>query len=170
MSTVTLGTLLKDLEAQQAKWETVLATGGTDVDTIIGMMRTLWRGQTSRHGGVTPTVAETPEAAQAAVFLAATLVQWFISVAVERRSASSDESSTRERHLFGASPTCASISSVTAVPHGRRLGVVLLALVPVFLLLTLGLAFTIFGEVAALFAVGSLLAAMIVLSRAKRPR
>jgi hypothetical protein len=80
----TLGTLLKDLESQRGKWVTVLATGGEDVDAVVVMMRTLWTGQTSRHGGVKPTVGETQEAAQAAVFLAATLVQWFISGAIRR--------------------------------------------------------------------------------------
>ncbi|SUP61782.1 Uncharacterised protein [Streptomyces griseus] len=49
-------------------------------------MRTLWTGQTSRHGSQTGTVPETLEAARAGVHLAATLVQWFISGAVTRTS------------------------------------------------------------------------------------
>jgi hypothetical protein len=44
----------------------------------------------------------------------------------------------------------------------------LLALVPVFLLLTLGLAFTIFGEVAALFALACLVAGTAGLVRTGR--
>ncbi|WP_226652833.1 hypothetical protein [Streptomyces hydrogenans] len=48
------------------------------------MMRALWEGQTSRHGGQTPTPPETLEAARAGVHLAATLVQWFVSGAVVR--------------------------------------------------------------------------------------
>lgn len=55
-----------------------------------------------------------------------------------------------------------------AVPHGRRLGVRLLALVPVLILLTLGLAFTIFGEIAALFGVVSLVAGTILVARGSR--
>lgn len=47
-------------------------------------MRALWQGQTSRHGGQTPTSPETLEAARAAVHLAATIVQWFTSGAVTR--------------------------------------------------------------------------------------
>jgi hypothetical protein len=59
---------------------------------------------------------------------------------------------------------------VTANPRQRNLGVTLLALVPVFLLLTLGLAFTIFGEVAALFAVVCLVAGATVLFRGSGAR
>jgi hypothetical protein len=59
---------------------------------------------------------------------------------------------------------------VTAIPRRRNLGVTLLALVPVFLLLTLGLAFTIFGEVAALFAVVCLVTGVTVLFRGRRRR
>jgi hypothetical protein len=39
-------------------------------------MRSLWQGQTSRHGGQTATVPETLEAARAGAHLAALLVQW----------------------------------------------------------------------------------------------
>jgi hypothetical protein len=57
---------------------------------------------------------------------------------------------------------------VTAIPHGRNLGLTLLTLVPVFLVLTLGLAFTIFGEIAALLAVVSLMAGVVILFRVRR--
>ena len=59
-------------------------------------------------------------------------------------------------------------SRVVAMPHGRPLGLRLLALVPVLILLTLGLAFTIFGEVAALLAVVSLVAGAILVARGSR--
>ena len=59
---------------------------------------------------------------------------------------------------------------VTAIPHRGNLGVRLLALVPLFMLLALGLAFTTFGQVAALFAVVSLVAGMTVLFRGRRER
>jgi hypothetical protein len=54
---------------------------------------------------------------------------------------------------------------VAAIPHGRRLGMKLLATVPVLILLTLGLAFTIFGEIAALLALASLVAGVILVAR-----
>lgn len=77
----TLGTLIRDFENAPGKWEFVIpSTSGTDA--VLVMMRTLWTGQTSRHGGVAPTQPESPEAAQAAVFLAASLVQLFISEAI----------------------------------------------------------------------------------------
>jgi len=50
----------------------------------------------------------------------------------------------------------------------RRVGFTLLALVPVFVLLTLGFAFTIFGEVAELLAVVSLVGGLVVLARTRR--
>lgn len=79
----TLGTLRGDLKANPAIWAFAIDAAG--IDTVLAMMSTLWEGQTSRHGGVKPTVAETPEASRAAVHLAATLVQWFVSGAVSRR-------------------------------------------------------------------------------------
>jgi hypothetical protein len=48
------------------------------------MMAALWDGQTSRHGGMKPTQPETLEEAQAAVQLAACLVEWFTTGAVQR--------------------------------------------------------------------------------------
>jgi hypothetical protein len=47
------------------------------------MMWMLWQGQTSRHGGLGPTRAETPDEARAAVHLAASLVQFGVSGAFE---------------------------------------------------------------------------------------
>ncbi|MGB7447574.1 MAG: hypothetical protein WA892_00440 [Ornithinimicrobium sp.] len=75
----TLGTILKDVERKPSKWEFSIADGRADgVDTVLQMMQMLWDGQTSRHGGVAPTRAETPSEAQAAVHLAATLVQFAV--------------------------------------------------------------------------------------------
>lgn len=79
----TLGTLRGDLRTNAALWHFVIDADG--VETVLAMMTTLWEGQTSRHGGVNPTVKETPEAARAAVHLAATLVQWFVSGALTKR-------------------------------------------------------------------------------------
>jgi hypothetical protein len=76
----TLGTMIRDVAAKPSKWEFEIADGHvSNVETMLNMMRTLWDGQTSRHGGVTPTRPESIEAARAAVHLGATLVQWGVS-------------------------------------------------------------------------------------------
>jgi hypothetical protein len=73
----TLGTMIRDISAKPSKWKFIIGEGAIDgVDTMLHMMRTLWAGQTSRHGSSTPTRAETPEESRAAVHLAATLVQF----------------------------------------------------------------------------------------------
>jgi hypothetical protein len=51
------------------------------------------------------------------------------------------------------------------LPGGRRLGWTLIWLFPVFLLLTLGFAFTIYGEIAMLLGLISLIAGVSVLAR-----
>jgi hypothetical protein len=75
----TLGTVIRDLENQQARWRLAVAIpSGTDpIAPLLAMLRLLWQGQTDRHGSGGPTVAPSAEAAAAAVHLAATLVQWF---------------------------------------------------------------------------------------------
>jgi hypothetical protein len=82
----TLGTMLGEIPNARHKFVAVIhASPKSDpVAMVEAMMRTLWEGQTSRHGGKTPTVPETLEAARAAVHLAVTLVQWFTSDAVSR--------------------------------------------------------------------------------------
>lgn len=52
---------------------------------VVQMIRMLWEGHTDRHEGVTPALPITNEAAQMAVPLAVTLVQWFASGTVVRR-------------------------------------------------------------------------------------
>lgn len=76
----TLGTIIRDIGAKPAKWQLAIRPndeGG--VDEVRRMMKLLWEGQTSRHGGITPTQPETAEAARAAVLLAAVLVQFCVS-------------------------------------------------------------------------------------------
>lgn len=75
----TLGTMIKDMNAKPGKWDSVFRDKVPDhaVDTVKSMMRTLWDGQTSRHGDSTPTVHETLDQARAAVVLALSLVQLF---------------------------------------------------------------------------------------------
>lgn len=82
----TLGTMIRDVAAKPTKWEFEIADGNANsVETIVNMMRMLWDGQTSRHGGVNPTRPETIEEARAAVHLGATLVQWGVSGAFRLR-------------------------------------------------------------------------------------
>ncbi|WP_234342692.1 hypothetical protein [Streptomyces sp. NRRL B-3648] len=81
-SKATLGTMLRVLRDASHRFTTSLGTGSTMPVEV--MMRALWEGQTSRHGGQGGTVPETLEAARAGVHAAATLVQWFTSGAVTR--------------------------------------------------------------------------------------
>jgi hypothetical protein len=52
---------------------------------VIEMLWLLERGQTDRHGGIDPTRHISQEAAEAAVHLATTLVQWFSAGHIRRR-------------------------------------------------------------------------------------
>lgn len=66
----TLGTMIRDVSAKPSKWEFAIADGHVGgVETVLHMMRMLWDGQTSRHGGVNPTRSETLDEARAAVHL-----------------------------------------------------------------------------------------------------
>jgi hypothetical protein len=81
----TLGTMLGEIKGARHKFSTAIPAPASDpIAPTEAMMRTLWEGQTSRHGAQTATVPETLEAARAGVHLAATLVQWFVSGAVIR--------------------------------------------------------------------------------------
>jgi hypothetical protein len=77
-SLATLGKLIGHLAANIDSWH-MAVPDGTDpsIATVLAMMRTLWDGQTSRHGGTSPTMPETVESAQAAIFIATALAQWF---------------------------------------------------------------------------------------------
>jgi hypothetical protein len=77
----TLGKLIAAVTAKPEKWQFVL--GDDQVQVVLAMMRVLWNGQSSRHGGVAPTRHETVEESQAAVHLAATLVQFGTSSAID---------------------------------------------------------------------------------------
>ena len=52
---------------------------------ILGMAQALWTGQNDRHAGQPSYTPSTQSDAEAAVFLAVPLVQWFLSGAVARR-------------------------------------------------------------------------------------
>ena len=72
----TLGTMIRDIKAKPSKWSFVIeGKGSRSIDTLLGMMETLWDGQTSRHGS-SSSRNETPEEARAAIHLAAALVQF----------------------------------------------------------------------------------------------
>ena len=77
----TLGTLIGTVNGDPSKFKfAITAAQSTDgIQVVLGLMRLLWEGQTSRHGGVNPTRHETDEEAQAAVHLASTLVQYGVS-------------------------------------------------------------------------------------------
>lgn len=78
----TLGTMIRDLEAKPSKWSTVIDADG-DIEKVIEMMKLLWYGE-YRHGDESKPVTVTPEAAEAALHLAVTLVHWFRSAAIRR--------------------------------------------------------------------------------------
>ena len=80
-----LGTMARDME-NQGNWKLELGANPKHPsdDVVCKMVRSLWEGQESRHGGNgyrKPTQGE----AEAAVMLAVPLVQWFSSGAVARR-------------------------------------------------------------------------------------
>src|SRR5260370_38831709 len=82
-----LGTLLRLLLSHPEQFCLILPPPGTGITHVIGMMKALWEGQTSRHGRQHPTRPETMEEARAAVHLAVTLVQGSRAAPVARRSA-----------------------------------------------------------------------------------
>ena len=79
----TLGKMIAAMRAAPHKWSLVFSSH-RDVDTVLKMFETLWKGQFDRHGTADTTIPVNVslEEAQAAVHLAATLVQWFRSGAV----------------------------------------------------------------------------------------
>lgn len=80
----TLGKVIISLNDNSQDWELTIPSAGTSTNAtpLVAMLRLLWQGQTDRHGGSTPTVPVAAQAAEAAVHLAVTLVQWFQSGAV----------------------------------------------------------------------------------------
>lgn len=84
----TLGHVLGQLDRQGHLYEVaIIDKSGTasSVTATTELVRLLWEGHTDRHEGVTPAPAISAEAAQMAVHLAATLVQWFTSGAIRRK-------------------------------------------------------------------------------------
>jgi hypothetical protein len=82
-ATATLGTMRGQLRADQrdhpGSWTFELG----DLQVVVDMISALWESQL-RHGDESAPVSETQEQADAAVFMAFTLVRWFTTRAVRR--------------------------------------------------------------------------------------
>ena len=84
----TLGSVIRDLNNQSDQWELVLADRSgqpAKISGAIDMLNLLWRGQ-SRHAGSSNSRRQTQAEAEAAVHLAAVLVQWLSSGVLRRKS------------------------------------------------------------------------------------
>jgi hypothetical protein len=83
----TLGKVIRHLQQGGHKWQFVLVDGdGTGtIDPLVAMLDRLWTGQVSRHGGGQQSREQTKAEAEAAVHLAATLVQLLTIGALTRR-------------------------------------------------------------------------------------
>lgn len=82
----TLGSMLGEMGKAPTRIHLGLAgpAGDADPAVAIAMCRTLWQGQTSRHGSGRPTRHESQAEAEAGVQLAVILVSWFITGALRR--------------------------------------------------------------------------------------
>jgi hypothetical protein len=84
----TLGTVIADLRNQTARWELVIgdSTGQpAGPERLVEMLSLLWQGQ-SRHAGAPNSRRQNQAEAEAAVHLAATVVQWFTAGVLRRRT------------------------------------------------------------------------------------
>jgi hypothetical protein len=81
----------RELKAHPSHWRFIIGeaegvqAGEGAIDVVTTMLDRLLRGETERHGVEGVNRPSTPAEAQAAVHLAAVLVQWFISGAVQPR-------------------------------------------------------------------------------------
>jgi hypothetical protein len=82
----TLGRVISHLKDASDKWAVAIPGGGAagGVAPLVAMLELLWTGQVSRHAGASTSRDQQQIEAEAAVSLAATLVQWF-AVGVVRR-------------------------------------------------------------------------------------
>ena len=87
-SKATLGTVTRDLRSQVTQWE--LSIGDTTtgrpatISSLIEMLDLLWKGQ-SRHAGNSNSRQQTQAEAEAAVHMAAALIQWFTAGVLRRK-------------------------------------------------------------------------------------
>jgi hypothetical protein len=82
-----LGTVIADLKSQAAQWALVIGDSSgqpATPDRFIGMLEILWLGQ-SRHAGSPNSRRQTQAEGEAAVHLAATVVQWLTAGALTRK-------------------------------------------------------------------------------------
>lgn len=86
-NSASLGTVRNHLRDAPGKWQFTLVDkdGDGSVTPLVAMLDRLWTGQVSRHGGGQNSRDQTREEAQAAVHLAATLVQLLGAGALTRR-------------------------------------------------------------------------------------
>jgi len=83
----TLGTMIRVLDDHQADFSLALQpTRGNSIETLLEMMRVLWKSQLDRHGTDDESVPieVSKDEAETALHLAITLVHWFTSGAVTR--------------------------------------------------------------------------------------
>lgn len=83
----TLGTVIRDLRNQLPRWElTIGDTTGhpASITRLVEMLALIWEGQ-SRHAGSPNSRHQTQAEAEAAVHLAAVLVQWLASGVLRRK-------------------------------------------------------------------------------------
>lgn len=86
-SVATLGKMISAMADKPTKWKVSLEPeAGDPVVKVVEMMRLLWTGQLDRHGTDDDTrpLNVSKDAADAALHLAATLVQWFRSGVISR--------------------------------------------------------------------------------------
>ncbi|MFF4355086.1 hypothetical protein [Streptomyces sp. NPDC001530] len=78
--------MLGEFRQVRAKLSVPIAgkSGAEGLAVVESMMDLLWTGQTSRHGNLQETREETVQEAVMVVHLAASLVQFFVSGAVQR--------------------------------------------------------------------------------------
>jgi hypothetical protein len=85
----TLGTVVRDLRSQVARWELSIGNTATGkpftVNSFIEILDLLWKGQ-SRHGGNPNSRQQTQIEAEAAVHMAAALTQWITAGVLCRKS------------------------------------------------------------------------------------
>jgi hypothetical protein len=83
----TMGTVRDHLRDAPAKWDLVLPRkdgNAGPVTPVVEMLTALWEGQRSRHAGTASSRRQTQAEAEAAVHLAATLVQWLTAGVLRR--------------------------------------------------------------------------------------
>jgi hypothetical protein len=82
----TLGSMIADMKSAPTKWRMTLQpkSGVDPIETLIAMMRLLWKSHTDRDGTPDESVEVSESEAMAAVHLAVTFVQWFSSGSVMR--------------------------------------------------------------------------------------